>query len=116
MIGERRREGRNRDEGEGGRRRGEGCVMGIALVGYCRTHHNCPCPRTWHHCPSYILAEKCLAPPLVRLRRYKLLVGHIGPRATMSKSILYVTLRTLLASDWPDASKTESYSRRLTSL
>jgi hypothetical protein len=56
--------------------RGKGCGMGIALVGYCRTHHNCPCPRTWHHCPSYILAEKCLAPPLVGLRRYKLLVGY----------------------------------------
>jgi hypothetical protein len=64
------------DEGEGGRMRGEGCGMGIALVGYCRTHHNCPCPRTWHHCPSYILVEKCLAPPLVGLRRYKLFVVY----------------------------------------
>jgi hypothetical protein len=57
----RRREGRNGDEGEGGRMRGRGCGMGIALVGYC--------PRTWHHCPSYILAEKFLAPPLVGCHR-----------------------------------------------
>jgi hypothetical protein len=33
----RRREGRNRDEGEGGRMRGEGRGMGIAPVGYFRT-------------------------------------------------------------------------------
>jgi hypothetical protein len=83
--------------------RGKGCGMGIALAGYCRTHHNCPCPRTWHHSPSYILAEKCLAPPLVGLRRALLCPS----RSCMLR---------LLASDWPDASKTESYSCRLTSL
>jgi hypothetical protein len=68
--------------------RGKGCGMGIALAGYCRTHHNCPCPRTWHHSPSYILAEKCLAPPLVGLRRYKLLVGYRPARCYVQVDLL----------------------------
>jgi hypothetical protein len=68
-------EGRNGDEGDGERMGEEACGIGIVLVGYCCAHHNRPCPGNWHHCPSYVLAENSLAPPLVGSRRYKLLVG-----------------------------------------
>jgi hypothetical protein len=51
-------EGRGEMGMKGGRKiGGEECVIEIALVVYCGTHHNSPCPVTRHHCRRYVLAE-----------------------------------------------------------
>jgi hypothetical protein len=78
---------------------------------YCRTNQNCNCPGNLHYCPSYALAEKCPAPPLVASRRYKPSVDDRPSQSRYARVLLRPSRsRTLhfLASNWPKASKTGS--------